>query len=308
MNHFVSLNDIDTATLSRILTDAARMKAARKADKTHTEKPLSGHILGFILEKPSTRTRVSFEAGMVELGGHAIVLSGKDSQLSRGEPIADTARVLSGMVDAIAIRTFSHERIAALAANANVPVINALSDAEHPCQLLADLLTLNEHFGQIAGLDIAWVGDGNNVCISYLHAARLMGFTLHIACPEAYLPPAAELALAGDAVKVHATPKDACRGAQVITTDVFTSMGQEAENAKRLADFAAYCVNDDLMKVADSNAIFLHCLPAHRGEEVAASVVDGAQSRVWQQAENRLHSQKALLKWCVHGLDALADL
>jgi ornithine carbamoyltransferase len=250
-----------------------------------------------VFEKSSTRTRVSFEAGAAQFGGHAIFLSPRDTQLGRGEPVEDTARVLSRMVDIIMIRTFEHEKIETFAAHSDVPVINALTDMYHPCQLLADVQTYVEHRGSIAGKTVAWIGDGNNMCHSYINAARQFGFRLNIACPEGYDPDSAVLAAAGDAVRIVRDPKEAATGADLVTTDVWASMGQEEEQKIREQAFAAYEVNDAVMASAAEDAVFMHCLPAHRGEEVSASVIDGKQSIVWDQAENRLHAQKALMEF-----------
>jgi ornithine carbamoyltransferase len=254
-------------------------------------------VLGMVFEKSSTRTRVSFEAGMAQFGGHAIFLSPRDTQLGRGEPIEDTARVLSRMVDIIMIRTYEHEKLETFAAHSQVPVINALTDMYHPCQLLADVQTYVEHRGDIAGKTVAWIGDGNNMCHSYINAARQFGFKLNIACPEGYEPDAELVAAAGDAVRVMRDAGEAAAGADMVTTDVWASMGQEEEQAIREKAFAAYEVTDAVMAHANSDAIFMHCLPAHRGEEVSASVIDGQQSVVWDQAENRLHAQKALMEF-----------
>jgi ornithine carbamoyltransferase len=258
--------------------------------------------VAIVLEKASTRTRVSFEVGVSELGGHPITLVARDTQLGRGEPVDDTARMLSGYVHAIVFRTFGHERVEQLAAASRVPVVNGLSDQFHPCQLLADLMTVDEVFGRTKGLTVAWIGDGNNMAHSWCFAAARCGFALRLASPEGYRPSEAVLAQArslGADVTVVADPAEAALGAHVVTTDVWASMGQEEEARERQRAFAGYEVDDALMARAAGDAIFLHCLPAHRGEEVAASVIDGPQSRVWQEAENRLHSQKALLELLV---------
>jgi ornithine carbamoyltransferase len=253
-----------------------------------------------IFEKASTRTRVSFEVGAFQLGAAAITLSSRDMQLGRGEPIKDTARVLSRYLDALVVRTFEHAKIEEMAAHASVPVVNALTDASHPCQLLADLLTVAERFGadalRRADLEVAWVGDGNNMANSWLEAAAVLGFHLRLACPAGYDPDAALLARAGARARVVREPRDAVRGAHVVNTDVWASMGQEAEAEERRRRFAGYIVDRPLLAVADPKAIVLHCLPAHRGEEIAEDVLEGPQSAVFDEAENRLHAQKALLE------------
>ena len=249
-----------------------------------------------IFEKSSTRTRVSFETAMAQSGGHAIFLSPEDTQLGRGEPIIDTARVLSRMVDGIMIRTFEHEKLITMAEHAQVPVINGLSDSFHPCQLLADMQTYQEFRGPITGRSVAWLGDGNNMCNSYINAASLFDFQLNISCPEDYRPAADLLATAGNRVTFSADPESAVRGADLVVTDVWASMGQESESDVRNRIFKPFQVNTDLMSLAHKDALFMHCLPAHRGEEVTADVIDGPQSVVWDEAGNRLHSQKALLE------------
>jgi ornithine carbamoyltransferase len=250
-----------------------------------------------IFMKASTRTRVSFEVGTYQLGGHALFLSPRDVQLGRGEPIADTARVLSRYVDGIMIRTFAHQDVEELARYASVPVINGLTDMLHPCQILADLLTVRQHLGSIEGKTVAWIGDGNNMANSWINAAYRFGFDLRIACPEGYEPADHLLERARKEANIVLTrdPKEAIKGADVVNTDVWASMGQEGEQKKRERDFAGYTVDRGMMARASSDAIFLHCLPAHRGEEVTADVIDGPQSRVWDEAENRLHIQKAIM-------------
>ncbi len=292
--HFLSLLDLEPAGLNRLIDRAIELKSMRKQQVAW--QPLSGMVLGMIFEKSSTRTRVSFEAGMAQLGGSAIFLSPRDSQLGRGEPVADTARVLSSMVDIIMIRTYEHEKIETFAANSSVPVINALTDYNHPCQLLADIQTWVELRGSIAGRQVAWIGDGNNMCHSYMNAAHQFGFDLRVACPEGFDPDSELLAATSDRVTIIRDPREAASGADLVVTDVWASMGQEEEQAERERAFAPYQVNEQLMACADRDALFMHCLPAHRGEEVAAAVIDGPQSVVWQEAENRLHSQKALLE------------
>src|SRR5690606_6306471 len=256
---------------------------------------------GMIFEKASTRTRVSFEAGMSQLGGSAIFLSPGDTQLGRGEPIEDTARVLSRMVDVVMIRTFGHETLERFASVATVPLINGLSDRFHPCQLLADIRTYVEHRGDIRGRTGAWIGDGNNMCNSYINAAMQFDFQLRIGCPDGYRPDDALVAKAGGRVEVMADPMAAAKGADLVVTDVWASMGQEEEHQRRVAAFRDYCVTPEMMAQAAPDALFMHCLPAHRGEEVAAEVIDGPQSVVWDEAENRLHAQKALLEFLLLG-------
>jgi ornithine carbamoyltransferase len=259
--------------------------------------PLAGRTLAMIFAKSSTRTRVSFEVAMQQLGGHALFLSPRDIQLGRGEPLADTARVIASMCDAIMIRNDSQADQEEVARHSRVPVINGLSELHHPCQLLADVLTYAELRGDIRGRQVAWVGDGNNVCNSLIEAARLFDFRLAIACPQGYEPATALLSAAGDRIRLVRDPREAADGAHLVLTDVWTSMGQEQDNAARLRDFARYQVDAALMRRARKDALFMHCLPAHRGEEVAAEVIDGPQSAVWLEAENRLHAQKALLEF-----------
>jgi ornithine carbamoyltransferase len=293
--HFLSLLDLSGDELRALLARASVLKAMQYRGERH--QPLAGKTLGMIFEKSSTRTRVSFEVGMVQLGGHALFLSPRDTQLGRGEPIEDAARVLSRMVDCVMIRTFQHDKLEAFARHSRVPVINALTDQEHPLQLLADMQTWFEHRGDIAGRTVAWIGDGNNMCHSYIHAAQRFGFQLRAACPEGYEPDAAIVAAAGDRCEVTRDPVRAAAGADLVVTDVWASMGQEDEAARRPTAFAGYLVHDALMARAAPDALFMHCLPAHRGEEVAASVIDRPDSVVWEEAENRLHSQKALLEF-----------
>jgi ornithine carbamoyltransferase len=289
---FLSIPDLSAAELLSLLDLAARMKSG-----SYRERPLAGKTLAMVFAKSSTRTRVSFEVGTLQLGGHALFLSSRDIQLGRGEPIRDTARVLSRMVDGIMIRTFAHADVEELATFATVPVINGLTDLLHPCQILADLLTIQDALGTLKGKTVAWIGDGNNMCNSWLNAAGVLGFELRIACPEGYGPDKAILDrnAALTSIKVTRDPAEAAAGAHVVTTDVWASMGQEDEAAQRAKAFAGYLVDEALMKGADPKAIFLHCLPAHRGEEVTEAVFEGPQSRVWDEAENRLHVQKALM-------------
>ncbi len=293
--HFLTLLDLSADTLRDLIARAVELKQLQRDGVLH--ETLKHKILAMVFEKSSTRTRMSFEAGMAQLGGHATFLSSRDTQLGRGEAIEDSARVLSRMVDIIMIRTFAHEKIERFAEYSSVPVINALTDLYHPCQLLADMQTYYEHRGDISGKTVTWVGDGNNMCHSYINAARQYGFTLHIACPEGYDPDAAILQAAGDHAVVIRDANEAAEQADLVVTDVWASMGQEEEQAKRVKAFANYQVNDRIMQAAASDALFMHCLPAHRGEEVAADVIDGAQSVVWDEAENRLHAQKALLEY-----------
>jgi ornithine carbamoyltransferase len=263
--------------------------------------PLAHKVLGMVFEKASTRTRISFEAGMAQLGGSSIFLSPRDTQLGRGEPIEDTARVLSSMVDIIMVRTFAHAKLKSLADYSAVPVINALTDYSHPCQLLADVQTYFEHRGDIQGKTVVWIGDGNNMCNSYIDAAQQFDFRLRIAVPEGYEPDAALLRTCADRVEVIRDPLLAANDADLLATDVWASMGQETERKQREQAFAGYQVNARVMAQAKTDAIFLHCLPAHRGEEVSAEVIDGPQSRVWDEAENRLHVQKALIELLLLG-------
>ncbi len=295
VRHFLTLMDLTTGELERLTARASELKTMHRAGEHYT--PLHNQVLGMVFEKSSTRTRVSFEAGMTQFGGHAIFLSPRDTQLGRGEPLEDTARVLSSMVDVIMIRTFEHEKIERFAAYSRVPVINALTDMYHPCQLLADVQTYVEQRGTLRGRTVAWIGDGNNMCHSYINAARLLGFTLHIACPQGYDPDAQQIAAAGDTVRCFRDAREAATGAHLVVTDVWASMGQEDEQVRRERAFAAYQVDTTLMRQADTDALFMHCLPAHRGEEVSAEVIDGTQSVVWDEAENRLHAQKALLEF-----------
>ena len=293
--HFLSLLDLSSDELLQLLKRAIELKAMHHAGQIH--EPLKNKVMAMIFEKSSTRTRVSFEAGMAQLGGHAMFLSPRDTQLGRGEPIEDTARVLSSMVDVIMVRTFEHEKITLLAEHSSVPVINGLTDWVHPCQLLADMQTWMEHRGDIAGRTVTYVGDGNNMCHSYINAARQLDFNLRIACPEGYDPDAELVKLAGDRVQIIRDPKAACTGTDLVVTDVWASMGQEEEQKIREQAFAAYQVTEELMALANDDALFMHCLPAHRGEEVSAEVIDGPQSVVWDEAENRLHAQKALVEF-----------
>jgi len=300
MSHqnFLTLLDLEPETLRGLITRAIELKALQKAGALH--ETLKHKILAMVFEKSSTRTRMSFEAGMAQLGGHAIFLSPRDTQLGRGETVEDSARVLSRMADVIMIRTFEHEKIERFSAYSQVPVINALTDLYHPCQLLADMQTYFEQRGDIRGKTVTWIGDGNNMCHSYINAARQYGFTLNIACPEGYDPEASILQAAGASAVIIREPLDAARNADLVVTDVWASMGQEEEQAKRERAFDGYQVDSRIMQAAAGDALFMHCLPAHRGEEVTAGVIDGPQSVVWDEAENRLHAQKALLEYLLH--------
>ena len=294
VRHFLTLRDLSVAELHDVIDLSIKMKAAHYAGRD--EQVMAGKVLAMIFEKASTRTRVSFEAGMAQLGGHAIFLSPNDTQLGRGEPVEDSARVISRMVDVVMIRTFGHDQIVRFAENSKVPVINGLTDDYHPCQLLADIQTFIEHRGSIKGKTVAWVGDGNNVCQSRINAAMLFDFRLNIACPKGYEPSSALLAEAGDRVRLTHSPAEAVKGAHLVTTDVYASMGQEQEEEVRLKHFSDYQVNNGLLSHAADDVIFLHCLPAHRDEEVSAALLeDDAISKVWDEAENRLHVQKALM-------------
>ena len=301
MRHFIDLRDFSADTLQMILDHAQAMKQAQRAGAGH-EQPLAGKTVAMIFEKPSTRTRVSFEVGIVQLGGTPLVLSAQDLQLGRGETIEDTARVLSRYVDAIMIRCFDHDMALSLAEHATVPVINALTNRSHPCQLMADLQTMIEYHGPLAGQTVAWLGDGNNVASSWVEAAALFGFQLRMACPHGYAPPAELLAWArakGGNIILTEDVAEAVDQVQSVVTDVWVSMGQEGGSQQQ--DLAAYQVNEEVMKQAAGDAIFMHCLPAKRGLEVSAAVIDGPQSAVFDEAENRLHAQKAILAWCFAG-------
>ena len=289
---FLQIPDFSAKEIDNLFSLAEKMRAGK-----YVKKPLAGKSLAMIFMKSSTRTRVSFEVGTWQLGGHALFLSPRDVQLGRGEPIADTARVLSRYVDGIMIRTFAHSEIEELAKYADVPIINGLTDLVHPCQVLADLLTVKQFLGGYKGKHIAWIGDGNNMANSWINAAYVLGFDLTLACPEGYDPDASilERAQSKARVRVVRDPAEAAARADVINTDVWASMGQEEEQAIREKAFRGYKVDGALMKRANKDAIFLHCLPAHRGEEVTADVIDGPQSRVWDEAENRLHIQKAIM-------------
>ena len=295
--HFISLLDLSGDELRQLINRAITLKHIRD----HDYQPLKGQVLGMIFEKSSTRTRVSFETGMAHFGGHAVFLSPRDTQLGRGEPISDSAKVISRMVDCVMLRTHEHETVTKFAENSRVPVINGLTDKEHPCQLLADMQTYFEHRGDIAGKTVAWIGDGNNMCHSYIHAAMILGFTLHIAAPVGYLPNSDIVALAASHVHFFDDSISAAKGADLVVTDVWASMGQETEQKLREVAFKDYQVTAQVMAAAKPDALFMHCLPAHRGEEVSADVIDGKQSVVFDEAENRLHAQKALLELLLCG-------
>lgn len=293
--HFLTLNDLSADELRAIVVRASELKRMHAAGEAHT--PLRHRVLAMIFAKSSTRTRVSFEAGMAQLGGSAMFLSPRDTQLGRGEPIEDTARVLSRMVDCVMIRTFDHADVEIFAAHSQVPVINGLTDFCHPCQLLADMQTYFENRGDIRGRTVTWVGDGNNMCHSYISAAKLFDFKLRIACPEGYDPDAEVLEAAAGHFDIVRDPIAAVEGADLVVTDTWISMGQEDEKAGREAAFAGYCVDRAMLNRAAPDALFLHCLPAYRGKEVTADVLDAPDSVVWDEAENRLHAQKALLEF-----------
>jgi|TARA_R110002020_G_scaffold19306_7_gene66940 ornithine carbamoyltransferase len=300
---FLNLADAGGDAIAAMIADAIDRKAARAGwpkGKPDADRPLADHVLAMIFEKSSTRTRVSFDIAIRQLGGSSIVMDSGSMQLGRGETVADTARVLSRMADAIMIRTDDHAKIEEMAANADIPVINGLTDLSHPCQIIADLLTLVEHGKSLPGLEIAWLGDGNNVLNSIVEAAGLMKFNVRIGCPQGYDPDADFIKAAQDAganIAIHRDENEAVAGADVVVTDTWVSMGQEHVHNK-LAAMMPYQVNDLLMEQAKPDALFLHCLPAHRGEEVMPSVIDGPQSVIWDEAENRIHAQKSVLRWC----------
>ena len=300
LRHYLQFSDFSAVEYAYLFERAAFIKRKFKAYEKH--QPLSDRTLAMIFEKASTRTRVSFEAGMYQLGGSVVHLTTGDSQLGRAEPIEDSAKVISRMVDLVMIRTYEQTKIERFAAHSRVPVINGLTNEFHPCQILADIFTYLEHRGSIAGKTVAWVGDGNNMANTWLQAAELLGFKVHLSTPSGY---EVDQAIAGirssDSYQVFSDPMQACEGADLVTTDVWTSMGYEAENEARKKAFANWCVNTDMMGVARSDALFMHCLPAHRGEEVQAEVIDGPQSVVWDEAENRLHVQKALMEFLLLG-------
>ncbi len=293
--HFLTLLDCTPEELSQIIARAIEMKKLHKEERGPS--PFTGKTLAMIFEKSSTRTRVSFEAGMTQLGGSALFLSPNDTQLGRGEPIEDSARVISSMVDIVMIRTFEHSKIEKFAEYSSVPVINALTDDYHPCQLLADVQTFVEHRGSIAGKTVAWVGDGNNMCHSYINAARQFGFQLRIATPKGYEPNAELVETNKDRLHLTTNPEEAVTGVDLVVTDTWASMGQEEEKKQREKDFTGYQVNDAMMKKANEGALFMHCLPAYRGMEISDDMLDHPSSVVWDEAENRLHAQKALMEF-----------
>ncbi|MBB3188937.1 ornithine carbamoyltransferase [Halomonas cerina] len=298
--HFLTLLDLSPEELRYLIQRGISIKNGLK---THgpTYTPFTNRTLAMIFEKSSTRTRVSFETAMAQFGGHALFLSPRDTQLGRGEPIGDTARVLSEMVDAVMIRTFSHADLEEFATASAVPVINALTDDYHPCQLLADVMTWTERRGSVRGRTAVWLGDGNNMCHSWINAARQFDFRLRICCPEGYEPRQDILDAAGDRVTLHRDPTEAVTGADLVTTDVWASMGQEEEQAKREAAFTGLQVTEALLDRAADDVLFLHCLPAHRGEEISETLLDDPRAVVWQEAGNRLHAQKALLEFLLLG-------
>ncbi len=291
--HFISLLDLSGDEFRSLINRAIVLKINRDPDY----QPLKGQVLAMIFEKSSTRTRISFESGMSHFGGRAIFLSPRDTQLGRGEPVQDSARVISSMVDCIMLRTDKHETVTTFAQYSTVPVINGLTDLQHPCQLLADMQTYFEHRGDISGKTVTWIGDGNNMCHSYIHAAMVLDFNLNIACPKDYQPLQDIVEAAGDRVRFFDTPVAAAQNSDLVVTDVWASMGQEEEQKQREIAFKDYQVDAEVMKAAQHDALFMHCLPAHRGEEVSADVIDGSQSVIFDEAENRLHAQKALLEF-----------
>jgi ornithine carbamoyltransferase len=300
LRHFLQFKDLNRAELDHVFARAAWIKQQFKAYQRYW--PLQDRTLVMIFEKASTRTRLSFEAGMQQLGGAAIYLNTRDSQLGRGEPVEDAAKVISRMSDLVMIRTFEQTIIERFASHSRVPVINGLTNEYHPCQILADIFTYIEHCGSIQGKTVAWIGDSNNVCNTWLQAAEVLDFNVHVSTPPGYEVEPERAGLYGtDHFEQFTDPMDAARGADLVTTDVWTSMGFEAENEERLRDFADWQVDGDMMKAARSGAVFMHCLPAHRGEEVAAEVIDGSQAVVWDEAENRLHVQKALMEFLLLG-------
>ena len=298
LRHFLTLTDFSPDELERLIARAIELKAEQKARRPGVQFP--NYVLGMIFEKASTRTRISFEAGIAQFGGHAIFLSPRDTQLGRGEPIEDSARVISSVCDIVMIRTFGHDIIERFAQYSSVPVINALTDDYHPCQLLADIQTFVEHRGSIRGKQVAWIGDGNNMCQSYINAATQFDFTLKIACPEGFEPRADLLAAASDRVEVVRDPVDAARGSDLLVTDVWASMGQEEEKQERRRKLSGYQLNRTLMNLANPGALYMHCLPAKRGEEISAELMDDPNTVIWDEAENRLHAQKALMEFLLN--------
>ena len=299
VRHFLQFSDFSRDEIEHLFARTAWIKERFKRYEAY--RPLVDRTLAMVFEKHSTRTRVSFEAGMMQLGGHAINLATRDTQLGRGEPIEDVARVITRMVDIVMIRTYEQRIIERFAAHSRVPVINGLTDELHPCQILGDIFTYIEHRGSIAGRTVAWVGDSNNVCNTWLQAAMILGFKLHVASPPGYEIEDERAAQAEAQLRRFADPHEAVRGADLVTTDVWTSMGFEDETEERKQDFADFRVDAEMMALARADALFMHCLPAHRGEEVTAEVIDGPASVVWDEAENRLHTQKALLEYLLLG-------
>ena len=305
--HFIDLWRLDTAALHGLISDARARKAARigwPTGRPDADAPAKDRTLAMIFEKNSTRTRFSFDAAIRQLGGRSIIATAADMQLGRGETIEDTAKVLSRMVDAVMIRANDHADVEAFAAASSAPVINGLTDKSHPCQIMADLLTFEEHRGPVKGRTLAWIGDGNNVCASFIHAAGALGYALNIACPDPLRPDPEDLArarAAGAQITVGTDPRRAAAGADAVITDTWVSMGDKDREAK-MAALQPFQVDAALMKLAAGDALFLHCLPAHRGEEVTAEVIDGPQSVIWDEAENRIHAQKAVLAWCFDSL------
>ncbi|WP_299179167.1 ornithine carbamoyltransferase [uncultured Neptuniibacter sp.] len=295
IRHFLTLRDLSSEELRKLVRRASELKAIRNRGEIY--EPLKNRVMSMIFEKSSTRTRVSFEAGMAQFGGHAMFLSPRDTQLGRGEPISDSARVISSMVDVVMIRTFSHQLVEEFAAHSSVPVINALTDEYHPCQLLADMQTYFEHRGDIQGKTVTWIGDGNNMCHSYINAARQFDFKLKIACPEGFDPDPELVAENQSRVLITRSPEEAVTDSDLVVTDVWASMGQEEEQKEREMKFADFQVSPSLMDKANSDAIFMHCLPAHRGEEISEDMLEDPRSVVFDEAENRLHAQKALLEF-----------
>ena len=296
--HFLTLMDLTSSELDNLIQRAIELKQDWK--KGIVSEPFKNRTLAMIFDKASTRTRVSFEAGMTQLGGHALFLSPQDTQLGRGEPVKDAARVVSSMTDIVMIRTFAHSMVEEFAEYSRVPIINALTDDYHPCQLLADVMTYIELRGSIKGTTVAWIGDGNNMCHSWMNAARQFDFHLNIACPEGYEPNTGLMKVLEDRVALSHNAKEAVTHSDLIVTDVWASMGQEEEQKKRVEDFSGFQVNAELLALANKDALFMHCLPAHREEEVTEEVLEGKQSVVWQEAENRLHAQKALLEFLLN--------
>ncbi|KOR14729.1 ornithine carbamoyltransferase [Acinetobacter sp. C15] len=298
LRHFLTLRDLSSTELKNLLDRASELK--RQQHNNELFQPFKGKVLGMIFEKSSTRTRISFEAGIAQFGGSAIFLSPRDTQLGRGEPIEDSARVISSMLDIVMIRTFGHDVVQRFASYSSVPVINGLTDDHHPCQLLADLQTYQEHRGNIQGKTVAWIGDGNNMCNSYIEAAHMMGFKLKVGAPKGYEPKPEFMAEFAHCVEVFNNAEDAAVNADLIVTDVWASMGQEEEQKLREAAFAAFQVNEKLMELAHPDCLFMHCLPAHRGEEISEHMLDHKSSVVWDEAENRLHAQKALMEFLLN--------